>query len=133
MAQRTDLGMARAIDIRADGQGDDQYRLIVTPATGDKVTLQANREALRGLWSHLTKILYPRAASQLTKRIGTVKAAHSKSDPDVTHRIVAYADESHPGLITISGYTKTIYWTAQIDHDAGGSLWTSLEDKLNEV
>jgi hypothetical protein len=133
MAQRTDLGRARAVDIRADSQNAELYLLILTPMAGDKVTLPASREALRGLWSHLTKILYPRAADQLTKRIETVKAEKGEAPPDVTRRIVAYADEAHPGLITLSGYTKSTYWTVQVDQGAGENLWTSLEDKLNQV
>jgi frataxin-like iron-binding protein CyaY len=133
MPQQTDLGQVQRIDVLDEDADAELYRLTLAQESGSKVVLRASREALRELWSHLTKILYPRAADQLTDRIATVKKQKDSFPEDVSYSVVAYAHDTDPDKIVVSGSARNGNWKAWISHATGGSLWTSLEDRLNQV
>jgi hypothetical protein len=132
MPERADLGFVHQIDVRPDAQDAEIFNLLVTLEAGERISLLAQREALRGLWSYLTQILYPRAVD-LTKRMETVVRRKDGIPPDVTYMIAAYADSADPSLIVIGGFTPGTYWNLKLGWEACENLWAGLEDHLNQV
>lgn len=98
---------------------------------GQRVVLLISDGAARMLWSALTKILYPRAADQLTQRAETA-IAYRGTAPNVTHIMNAeYREEDD--LIQVDGIGKMGGWTIGIEPDEGHNLWTELEDIFHNV
>lgn len=132
MPEKVDFGTVHSIDVRPDPSNAELMGLTIYFYSGEKVVLAAQREALRGLWSYLTQILYPRAEA-LTKSMETVVRATHDIAPDVTHMVTAYGDSADPNLVVIGGFTRSAYWHLKLDWAATENLWSSLEDHLNQV
>lgn len=133
MAQLTELGVMRGIELRAVVEDAEQYTLVLTLEAGNRVGIPASREALRSLWSHLTQILYPRAADQLTKRMETVVRRKDGVPPGLTYMLTAYPKTNNPETIVVGGCTPEIFWTTKLTWLTTEDLWMVLEDKLNQV
>jgi hypothetical protein len=132
MAEKVDLGMVHSVEVRPDQQDADLFGMQVLLQSGERIVLPAQREALRGLWSNLTQILYPRAVD-LTNRMETVARRRDGIPREVTYMLAANGDSMDPRLIVIGGLTPEVYWYLKLDWEATENLWSSLEDHLNQV
>lgn len=132
MPERVDLGYGHHVNVKAEA-GTGVLNLVITNETGEKQVERTSRESLRGLWANLTGILFPRAADQLTKRISTVKRSKEEVPNDVTYSVTAYVSEKTPDAILLTGMSRLRIWTLRISHEVGDSLWTELEDHLDQV
>jgi len=130
MTNTIDLGRIASIRIRSSGEG--LYLLTARTEGDDSAALLATEEALRSLWAHLTKLLYPRAGDQLTERIATVKRDKDDAPPEVAYSVTAHRN-SPDGPIILSGVTRERVWSMQISTETGDDLWTTLEDMLDQV
>lgn len=126
------VSLGRVHTIRVREREDGLYSLTVYIADEDSPTLVVTEDALRALWAHLTKLLYPRAGDQLTERIPTAKRVRDGIDHDVTFSMTAYA-EIPDDIIILSGVSRDRSWVMEISTAAGEDLWTSLEDLLDAV
>lgn len=127
-----DFGPAHSIELRPRPDSPEALDLHMVLPSGEAVVLGGQREALRGLWSYLMQILYPRAVD-LTRRIETVPQAPDGLDPEITYRYTAYADHANPGQVVIGGFAQHIIWKVSIDRKACEYLWASLEQHLDQV
>src|SRR5574341_1855353 len=132
MDQHVDLGVVSNPQVRKHDEQATVYQLSVTTAHKGAVTLQVSKRALRSLWSYLTKILYPRAADQLTERVSTV-TRRKNVPPDITYMITADEDEAHEGMIVVQGLVAKASWSMHLDRESGDALWVALEDLLDRV
>ena len=127
-----DFGRAHGVEVRPMRDEADALSLHLRLPDGQAVTLPAQREALRGLWSYLMQVLYPRAVD-LTRRAETVPQSPHGLAPDITYRFTAYADQSEPGQVVIGGFAQNLIWKASIDRTDCENLWASLERQLGQV
>jgi hypothetical protein len=132
MGQHVDLGIVSNPQVREYDEQATVYQLNVTTSHKGVVTLQVSKSALRSLWSYLTKILYPRAADQLTERVSTV-TRRKNVPPDITYMITADEDESQAGMIVVQGLVAKASWSMRLDRETGDALWVALEDLLDRV
>jgi hypothetical protein len=132
MPETVDLGLVHSIEVRPDPNDAAILGLQVVVDGGEKILLAAQREALRGLWSNLTQILYPRAVA-LTNQMETVVRRKDGVGPDVTYMLSAIGDSTDPGMIIIGGFTPNVYWSLRIGWEACENFWSSLEDHLDQV
>lgn len=89
------------------------------------------RGAAQALWFHLTHILYPRAAVQITPRAATA-ALHHADAPTVTSFVEVKAQEEAK-MITLRGLGGLQAWMVRFTNDEGHELWASLEKVLDSV
>jgi len=133
MTQKIDLGDVNSVAVKSDPQDGEVFILVLSDEAATKATIRASREALRSLWSHLTSVLYPRAADQLTKRIETVKREKENAPNDVAYTAVAYTVANDKQHVVIGGTSHDLFWTARLTHERADDLWSTLEDKLDQV
>ncbi len=87
--------------------------------------------AAQALWFHLTHILFPRAAQQVTPRAAT--ALFRKSDsPAITTMFEVFFREEE-GSIYVRGLGSEQEWVIRFTLDEGHELWASLEKTLKSV
>lgn len=127
-----DFGLARNIEVRPARDDADTLSLHMVLPDGEAMTLPAQREALRGLWSYLMQVLYPRAVD-LTRRVETVPQSPHGLAPDVTYRFTAYADQADPHQVVIGGFAQNLIWKMSIEREDCETLWASLERQLDQV
>ncbi len=89
------------------------------------------RGAAQALWFHLTHILYPRAAVQITPRAATAAFRHSDA-PTITSFLEVKALEQEK-IIAIRGLGGLEAWIVRFSYDEGHELWASLEKILDSV
>lgn len=89
------------------------------------------RGAAQALWFHLTNILYPRAAGQITTRAQTAVLRKGEG-PDVTSFFEVVSNQDRK-LIRVRGIGGTAEWLIYFTYDEGYELWASLEKILNVV
>lgn len=90
-----------------------------------------SRGSAQTLWYHLTHILYPRAADQLTPRAQTALFSPEDMSKVTTGFFVASNDEK--GLIYVRGVGGPAEWEIYFTKEEGYELWASLEDVLGAV
>jgi len=127
-----DFGRVRSVEVRPGRDDAEALSLHMVLPDGQTVSLPAQREALRGLWSYLMQVLYPRAVD-LTRRVETVPQSPHGLAPDITYRFSAYAEPSDPGQVAIAGFAQNLIWKASIDRQECEYLWASLERHLGQV
>lgn len=89
------------------------------------------RGAAQALWFHLTYILYPRAAVQITPRAATAALSHAGA-PTVTSFLEVKAQEPEK-MILLRGLGGLEAWVVRFTYDEGHELWASLEKILDSV
>jgi hypothetical protein len=89
------------------------------------------RGAAQALWFHLTHILYPRAAVQITPRAATAALRHTDA-PTVTSFLEVKALEQEK-IIAMRGLGGLEAWVVRFSYDEGHELWASLEKILDSV
>jgi hypothetical protein len=89
------------------------------------------RGAAQALWFHLTHILYPRAAVQITPRAATA-ALHHGDAPTVTSFLEVKPIEEQK-IIAVRGLGGQQAWVVHFSFDEGHELWASLEKILDAV
>jgi hypothetical protein len=126
-----DLGIVTSLDVSADGEDPDIFWLVAHTGEGERVGLKVTEGVARTLWAQLTKILYPRAADQLTQRAETVVRSRV-GEPSITHLIntVFKPDDE---LIEVSGLSRAYWWTMYFTPAEGDELWAVLEDIFGAV
>jgi hypothetical protein len=85
----------------------------------------------QSMWSKLTKILYPRAAEQLTQRIPTVQSSGTRMPWVVS--LVRLTVREGDGLIQLNGVSRTAEWACTFTQEDGYHLWVSLEELFHNV
>ena len=133
MTERIDLGTVSQMVAKVDQHEPEFFNLIFTDESGEKESIRASRDAAKSLWSHLTGILYPRAAMQIATGTSTVKRDKEDVPPDVSYMSVAYINEEDPETVIISCTSREVMWTIRMSHENADDLWASLEDKLDQV
>lgn len=133
MTEHKNFGMVNSLSASHSDDGEHaKITLSGQSAAGEVVELDLTEGAGRALWSHVTQILYPRAADQLTQRIMTA-VTRPEGDRDTTHMVQAEADHDDPDTIQIAGIARNLTWMIKIDHDTGHDLWVKLEDIFDNV
>jgi hypothetical protein len=132
MASKVDYGMVREVTVKRGERLDEPFVLLIRPFDGDALTLPASHEAMRKLWVHLTKALFP-AGSNITRKIGTVMREKETIARDLTYETAAYEKTDEPGTILITGFSRETVWSLSLPKDDAENLWSNLEDYLNEV
>jgi hypothetical protein len=135
MMEKIDLGTISAMIAKVDPNDPEYFSLILTDESGGKDTIRASRGAAKSLLSHLTSILYPRAAEQVNPRTSTAVITRTNDDlpTDVAYTSVAYTNEDDPETIIIACTSHDFIWALRMSHENADDLWASLEDKLNHV
>lgn len=133
LARRIDLGVVQQVNVRSVPAEPGTYVLILSPLDYKTKTVRINEEALRSLWSHLTKILYPRAASQLTDRIDTVIRNFSGLPQNLTYITTATPDRNSVDKVIISGLARAGSWNFMLTRTTAEDLWITLEELLDQV
>jgi hypothetical protein len=111
--------------------GVSETLLMVGQSQGGRWARIMTRGAAQTLWFHLTQILYPRAASQLTQRAQT--AVLRKSDaPTITSFVeVFHMEDRH--MIRLRGIGGVEEWLIYFDYEEAHELWAGLERILKVV
>ena len=106
----------------------DTILLIGRAETGGQWTRVLTHGAATALWFYLVKILFPRAAGQLTPRMATA-ALRDADSPKVATMVRVRVNEE-TGMIEVGGIGGRHAWVIRFDHEEGYELWASLEGVL---
>jgi hypothetical protein len=107
------------------------YMLAFYPADNERTMLLITEGVAQSMWSKLTKILYPRAAGQLTQRIRTVKNSGSRLPWVLT--IVRLRTQECNELIELCGVSRMEEWHLTFTQEDSYHLWVSLEELFHSV
>jgi hypothetical protein len=125
-----DLGAVAKVRARPSQDQPDQIVLLAQTERGEHA-FPITGSAAQKLWAHLTQILYPQAASNLTGRIET--AATWKRVPSGITDNVKVTHREEEGMIEVGGLNRDGTWTMDFTVEMGHDLWVSLEDILHNV
>lgn len=109
----------------------DTVLLMGRSREGEQWTRLVTRGTAQALWFYLVRILFPRAAEQLTPRMATA-ALRDLDTPMVTTAVKVHGDETAQ-LIYVLGFGGRQNWLIHFTYEEGRELWASLEDVLNSV
>lgn len=127
----TDLGMVNNLAIIKKPGSSKKLLVVGQSEQHDRWVRIITWGAAQTLWFHLTHILYPRAADQLTPRAATAMLSDPDS-PTVTTSFAASYDEEK-GVISVRGIGGQRPWVIRFPMHEGYELWASLEDILDAV
>ena len=85
----------------------------------------------QSMWAELTKILYPRAADQLTQRVNTAQRSGTRL-PWVINVARLFVREDD-GLIQWNAVSRIEEWRFTFTQQEGEHLWVSLEGLFHNV
>lgn len=125
------LGHVSNLSIRRNAHRPDTFLLGSVTAEGERIAIPITDGAARILWAQVTKILYPRAADQLTQRAETV-ARKLPGDPTVAY-VISVKFRPEDGMIEVGGASRSSGWTMEFTRGEGDELWASLEHVFGHV
>jgi hypothetical protein len=125
-----DLGFVNNLTVIKKPGGSETLLLIGQSQSGRWARVMT-RGAAQTLWFHLTIILYPRAAGQITHRAQTAVLRRS-TDPLITNFFEVTNNAEHK-QIRLRGLGGEEEWLIYFTHEDGYELWASLEKILDVV
>jgi hypothetical protein len=126
-----DKGLVTNLKVTEYPELSNTYMLAFYPPDNERAMLLITEGVAQSMWSKLTKILYPRAAQQLTQRIRTVQNSGSRLPWVVT--IVRLFVRESDNLIQLNGVSRMEEWTCAFTQEDGYHLWVSLEELFHNV
>jgi hypothetical protein len=126
-----DKGLVTNLRVTEYPELSGTYMLAFYPADNERAMLLITEGVAQSIWSKLTKILYPRAAQQLTQRIRTVQNSGSRLPWVVT--IVRLSLQEDGGPIQLNGVSRMEEWHFTFTLEEGEHLWVSLEGLFHNV
>ena len=109
----------------------DTYMLTYYAPDDERAMLLITEGVAQAMWAELTKILYPRAADQLTQRVPTAQRAGTRL-PWVINVARLFVRE-HDGLIQWNAVSRIEEWRFTFTQEEGERLWVSLEGLFHNV
>jgi hypothetical protein len=125
-----DLGQVNNVAV-IQKPGVSETLLMVGQAPSGRWARIMTRGAAQALWFHLTQILYPRAAGQLTQRAQT--AVLKKSDAPTITSFVEVFNVEDKQMIRLRGMGGIEEWVVYFNYDEAHELWAGLEKVLKVV
>jgi hypothetical protein len=126
-----DKGLVTNLKVTEYPELPNTYMLVFYPEDNERAMLLITEGVAQSMWSKLTKILYPRAAGQLTQRIRTVKNSGSRLPWVIT--IVQLFVRGEDALIQLNGVSRMEEWHFTFTQEEGDHLWVSLEGLFRNV
>lgn len=129
-SKMVDLGFVNNLTV-IKKPGASETLLLIGQAQSGRWVRVMTRGAAQTLWFHLTTILYPRAAGQITHRAATAVLRRS-TDPLITNffEVTNYEDRKQIRLRGLGGEEE---WLIYFTHEDGYELWAGLEKILDVV
>jgi hypothetical protein len=125
-----DLGFVNNLTVIKKPGGSETLLLIGQSRNGRWARVMT-RGAAQTLWFHLTIILYPRAAGQITHRAQTAVLRRS-TDPLITN-FFEVTNNGELKQIRLRGLGGEEEWLIHFTHEDGYELWAALEKILDVV
>ena len=126
-----DLGLVGNLAIIRKPSAPDKLLFVGTSQEHARWVRVITRGAAQTLWFHLTHILYPRAADQITPRAATAMLRPPDA-PNLTTSFFVHHDKDKR-MIKVQGIGSKLGWMMHFPMDEGYELWASLEDILDSV
>lgn|SRR5574341_1106627 len=130
-AQFADLGMVTNLAVIQKPGVTENLLLVGMSEGAHRWARVLTRGASQALWYHLTHVLYPRAAGQITPRAATAVLRHADS-PTVTSFVEISGNEEQQ-IVTMRGMGGQENWMVHFSYQEGQELWASLEKALDIV
>lgn len=129
-SKTVDLGFVNNLTV-IKKPGASETLLLIGQAQSGRWVRVMTRGAAQTLWFHLTTILYPRAAGQITHRAATAVLRRS-TDPLITNffEVTNYEDRKQIRMRGLGGEEE---WLIYFTHEDGYDLWAALEKILDVV
>jgi hypothetical protein len=109
----------------------DTFMLTYYAPDNERAMLLITEGVAQAMWSELTKILYPRAAEQLTGRAPTAQRSGTRL-PWVIN-VARLFVRGEDGLIQWNAVSRIEEWRFTFTWQEGEHLWVSLEELFHNV
>ena len=129
-AKINDMGFVNNLTV-IKKPGASETLLLIGQAQSGRWARVMTRGAAQTLWFHLTTILYPRAAGQITHRAATAVLRRS-TDPLITN-FFEVTNNDEKKVIRLRGLGGDDPWLIYFTHEDGYELWAALEKILDVV
>jgi hypothetical protein len=126
-----DLGLVSNLAVIKKPGTTEKLLFVGQSAQNERWVRIITHGAAQALWFHLTAILYPRAAEQITPRAATA-VLRQPDAPTITTTFVVHHDEDNK-VIRVRGIGGQPGWMIRFSTEEGYELWASLEDVLDAV